>query len=78
MRQLSITECARRHGVTRKTIHRAIERGALQAERVGHVWVVQEDACVNFTPLKDPREKGRRGMAVRWQARKAEEGSLSG
>lgn len=65
MRFLSITECAARHGVTRKTIHRAIERGALAAQRVGHVWIVTEEACDAFRPVRDPHEKGRLGVEAR-------------
>jgi hypothetical protein len=37
---LSITECALHHGLTRAGIHAAIKRGALGAQRVGHMWVV--------------------------------------
>src|SRR5262245_20024029 len=67
---MTVTQCAEKHGVTRKTIHRAIERGALTAERVGHVWVMTEEACDAYRPIRDPREKGKRAMEVRWGARR--------
>lgn len=63
---LTVTQCARRHSVSRAAIHAAIRRGALAAQRVGHVWVVSEADCDAYQPIKDARAKGRRAMSVRW------------
>ena len=63
---LSVTECAQRHGVTRRTILDAITRGALDAERVGHIWAISEEACARYVPVTNPHEKGVRGARVRW------------
>lgn len=67
---LSVSECARRHGVARSTIHAAIRRGALPARRVGRVWVINEEDCDAFRPLSDPHAKGQKGAAARWRCAK--------
>jgi excisionase family DNA binding protein len=71
-RLLSVTECARHHAVTRKTVQRAIQRGALAAERVGHIWVITEEACARYQPIRDPQVKGRRGAEARWGGAKVQ------
>jgi hypothetical protein len=56
--------------VRRTTILAAIQRGALPATKVGHTWVIAEHDCAAYSPLRDPREKGKAGSACpvgRWQ-----------
>jgi hypothetical protein len=68
---LSITECARIHGVGRSTIHSAIRRTALPAERVGHAWTITEEACRVYQPMRDPAARGVWAAEVRWGQRRA-------
>jgi excisionase family DNA binding protein len=65
-RLLSVSECAARHKVARTTIHQAIRRGALAAIKVGSIYVITEQACEAYQPVREPRAKGTRGAAVRW------------
>jgi hypothetical protein len=64
---LSTEECAKRHGVSRKAIHAAIVRGDLPAQRVGHAWIITEEACAGYRPLTDAHDKGKKGAAARWR-----------
>lgn len=68
---LSVSECASRRSVSRASVHAAIKRGALAAQRVGHGWVITEEACDAYQPLADPRAKGAKGAASRWGRRGA-------
>ncbi len=69
---LSVTECAARHGVSRATIHAAIKRGILAADRIGRMWVISEEACAAYQPERAPQARGARGAAVRWGGRPSE------
>jgi len=42
MKYLSITETAKRLGVTRQSVWSRINSGIIHADRVGNVWVVPE------------------------------------
>ncbi|WP_412060356.1 hypothetical protein [Rubrivirga sp. IMCC45206] len=43
---LSTTEAAARKGCTAMAIRNAIERGDLNASKLGHVWAVVDDAAL--------------------------------
>lgn len=57
---LSTTEVAALARTTRHTVSREIERGNLQAEKVGRTWVVQPDEArrwaAQFTPYSALRK----------------------
>lgn len=63
---LSVTQCASRLGVTRATVHKAIQRGDIQARRIGNSYVIKADDCEAYTPVMDPKESGRIGAERRW------------
>ncbi len=62
MAAVSVPEAARRKGVTRAAIHKAIQRGVLKAHRFseGGVWFIEEEDLAHYVPLA-PQESGRLG-----------------
>jgi hypothetical protein len=70
MKLMSITACARFHGVARGTIYNAINRGELASIPLeGGGRVIREDACKSWSKV-DRKETGKRGAAARWGAKK--------
>ncbi|MGI5950873.1 MAG: excisionase family DNA-binding protein [Brooklawnia sp.] len=62
MKPLSVTEAAERLGLSRQRIGQLIHSGQLNAERVGRVWVIPEQAIADF---RHTRRAGVRPMSVR-------------
>ena len=68
MRYHSITQVATRMGVTRQAVWGAIKRGLIQAERIGHAWVIEQ---AEVDRLMQPEEIARR---AKFAPRKEETG----
>lgn len=69
-KQLSVTECAERRGVSRSSVVYAIHRGDLAAVKIGNAWVINEDACDAYRPLTKSEAGKRGGAAMRGRPRK--------
>ena len=72
---IPITECAKRHDVTRATIHNAVKNQKIPPSEVKEEWgrfFVTVKGCDAFVPMT-PKEKGRLGVEVR-EARKRQRG----
>jgi hypothetical protein len=56
---LSVTETAKRKGMSRQGVHLAIRRGDLPADRVGHHFIIREEDCESWQPLhlRDERRR---------------------
>ena len=53
MTYLSITQTAQRLGVTRQSVWSRIDRGIIQAERIGNGWVVPESEVQRIEEAND-------------------------
>lgn len=55
---LTITEAAERLGVSRQRVHQLIKQGRLEAEQVGHIWIIPESALddIKKVPMGRPRK----------------------
>jgi excisionase family DNA binding protein len=61
---VTVEQAARRKGVTRAAIHRAIKEGRLPARRVGRGWLLLALDVDRYTPVYEPpkrrkKEEGR-------------------
>lgn len=54
-RMLSLSEAARRSGVSASRLRRLAATGTLRAEKAGAYWVVSEEALEEFMALERPR-----------------------
>ena len=57
MQYQSITQVAKRMGVTRQAVWSAMKRGLIRAERIGHAWVIPDS---EVDRLMQPEEIARR------------------
>ena len=57
MQYQSITQVAKRMGVTRQAVWSAMKRGIIRAERIGHAWVIPDS---EVDRLMQPEEIARR------------------
>jgi hypothetical protein len=67
-----MSQVAEQKGMTRAGVHKAIQRGDIPAERVGHGWVIPEAALEAFQPAS-PQDKGFAGAGARWSNHVKEE-----
>jgi len=57
MQYQSITQVAKRMGITRQAVWSAMKRGLIRAERIGHAWVIPDS---EVDRLMQPEEIARR------------------
>lgn len=60
---LSVTECAKKKGVTRQAIVSAIQRGTLPAQVVGKYYAIKPEDCDQYTPIKYPSNRAKKEVA---------------
>lgn len=57
---ISVTECAKKKGISRQSVNHAISRGALPAEKVGNSYVIKKEDCEAYEPAREPVDRANR------------------
>lgn len=74
--QISAADCARRRGVSKWTIVRALMRGTIPGKKVGKVWITTVKDCEAYEISEAHRKAGlanKRGASRRWTDRAGKE-----
>lgn len=61
---VTVAQCADYHRVKHQTILGAINRGAIDARKIGAYWVMTKAACLAYKPAKGHDERGSRSKGV--------------
>lgn len=62
-KKLTLTEASKKLGLTRQTLHRAIQKGLIDAEKkevVQEVWLISESSLANYQKLYSRKRPGKK------------------